>query len=243
MSSIEALINRQFMLWERTGRRHPTRTDHLDPLPIITVSRQRGSRGSYFASRLAERLGYQRLHREVIDAICESSGYRKRVVESLDEHLRGDLELAVESIFTGQSIDHSDYARHLVRVILSMAKLGGVVVTGRAANFILGLNQGVHFRIVAPYKARLNFLMEYAHLTRADGVTSIDSADKERGELVRGLFGRDINDPQYYDVVYNSAFIDIEEMLDSAMLAIRSKLEKLRHSSDRPRNNPLRRAN
>lgn len=229
MSSIEAIINRQFMLWEKQIHRQQSLPQAPKPLPIITVSRQRGSRGSYFASRLTERLGYQQLHREVIDAICLSSGYRKRVIESLDEHVRGDLELTVESFFSGQSVDHNDYLRHLVQVILSMARLGGVVVTGRAANFILGLRQGVHFRIVAPLDVRIENLVSYAHIPYNEARDAINAADYERGELVKRLFKKDINDPQYYDVVYNSTLIDVEEMLDSAMLAINTKLSKLRN--------------
>ena len=234
MPSIDAIINRQFLIWERQSARAPADPPRLEPLPIITVSRQKGSRGSYFASRLSERLGYQRLHRGVIDAICDSSGYRKRVVQSLDQHVRGDLELAVEAIFSGQSVDHSDYVRHLVKVILSMAKLGGVVVTGRAANLILGLGQGVHFRVVAPIESRVEFLIKYDHLARNEAIRAIDLADAERREFVRRLFGKDLNDPQYYDVVFNSALIDIEEMLDSAMLAIKTKMSKLRHMQTGP---------
>lgn len=234
MSSIDAIINRQFLIWERQSKPAPAGRPKLKPLPAITVSRQKGSRGSYFATRLSERLGYQRLHRGVIDAICDSSGYRKRVVQSLDQHIRSDLELAVEAIFSGQSVDHSDYLRHLVKVILSMAKLGGVVVTGRGANFILGLTQGVHFRIVAPVESRVDFLIKYNQMSRDQAIKAIAETDAQRREFVRKLFGKDLDDPQYYDVVYNSALIDIEEMLDSAMLAIKTKLHKLRHLSASP---------
>jgi len=230
MSSIDAIINRQFGIWERQKLQSSADDPRIEPLPIITVSRQKGSRGSYFASRLAERLGYQRLHREVIDAICQSSGYRKRVIESLDQHVRGDLDLAVESIITGQSVDHSDYVRHLVKVILSMARLGGVVVTGRGANFILGLSRGVHFRLVAPNESRVKFLMKYDQLHHADALTAIDQTDRERREFVRKLFDKDIDSPQYYDVVFNSALIDIEEMIDAALLTINTKMDKLRHT-------------
>ena len=216
-------------MWERQRELTPAGKPRFEPLTVVTVSRQKGSRGSYFASRLSERLGYQELHRGVIDAICDSSGYRKRVVESLDQRVRGDLELAVEATLSGQSVDHSDYNRHLVKVILSMAKLGGVVVTGRGANHILGLNQGVHFRVVAPYESRVKFLIKYEQMKQHEAMKVIEETDSERREFVQKLFGKNLDDPQYYDVVYNSALIDVEEMLDSAILAIKTKLDKLRH--------------
>ena len=230
MSSIESIINRQFMIWERQREPRFEADPRVEPLPIITVSRQKGSRGSFFATRLAERLGYQRLHRDVIDAICESSGYRKRVIESLDQRVRGDLDLAVESVIIGQSVDLSDYVRHLVKVILSMARLGGVVVMGRAANFILGLHKGVHFRVVAPVETRVEFLRQYSGYSKPDALKGIEQTDRDRREFVRKLFDKDIDNPQYYDVVFNSALIDIEEMLDAALMTINTKMNKLRNT-------------
>ena len=126
MTSIEAIINRQFLRWEQEQKVQP-RLEPLKelPLPIVTVSRQSGSRGSYFASRLAQKLGYQRIHREVIDAVATSSGYRTRLLEALDENFRSELEVLVEAVLTGQSVDNVDYANQLCKVVLSMSRLGG----------------------------------------------------------------------------------------------------------------------
>jgi len=67
MTSIEAIINRQLLKWELDRKSsEPEAPDRPRPLPIVSISRQTGSRGSYFGSRLAQRLGYQRLHREAI---------------------------------------------------------------------------------------------------------------------------------------------------------------------------------
>ncbi|MBD3402371.1 hypothetical protein GF420_05705 [candidate division GN15 bacterium] len=230
MTSIEAIINRQFLRWEQEQSRRPDRNrTSFEPPPIVTVSRQTGSRGSYFASRLAQKLGYQRLHREVIDAICESSGYRKRIVESLDESLRSEIELMVEAVFTGQAVDHSDYSRHLCRVILSMARLGGVVLVGRGGNFILGPKRGFHMRVICPMHRRITNLMEYKHLTREDAEQEAADSDRRRREFVRKLFDADIDDPQRYDLVLNAAYIDVEEMVTTAIEAIRGKADKLSH--------------
>ena len=127
MTSIESIINRQFLLWgQQKSRPYGEQTPVALPLKIVTVSRQTGSRGSYFASRRAQKLGYQRIHREIVDAICTSSGYRKRIIESLDERYRSNLDTLVNTLLTGEAIDHNDYYYHLYQVVLSMAELGGV---------------------------------------------------------------------------------------------------------------------
>lgn len=228
MTSIESIINRQFLRWERqqSAVREAPRHSGQPPL-MITVSRQTGSRGSYFASRLAQRLGYQRLHREVIDEICASSGYRKRIVKSLDGKTRSDLEMMVEGLFTGQSVDISDYVRHLCRVVLSMSHLGGVVLVGRGGNFILGPMRGFHIRFVAPRERRIANLIDYKQMTRGEAEEEINQSDRDRKAFVNRVFTADIDDPRNYDMVINSAFIDIEELVSTVELAIQGKTDKL----------------
>lgn len=230
MTSIDAIINRQLLKWELQRKKEVEEASKRpSPPPIVTVSRRRGSRGSYFASRLAETLGYQQLHREVIDTICQSSGYRKRIVESLDDKFRGDLELAVEALFTGQSVDHYDYFRHLSRTVLSMSRLGGIVLVGRGGNFILGPKRGFHIRFVAPKWRRIENLMKYKQMSEQEATRLIESSDRERRELIRKLFSADIDDPDHYDLVINATYLDVEELLDSTMIAIKAKFDKLTH--------------
>jgi hypothetical protein len=51
VTSIEAIINRQLLKWELERKETaPATPDRPQPAPIVTISRQTGSRGSYFAS-------------------------------------------------------------------------------------------------------------------------------------------------------------------------------------------------
>ena len=230
MTSIDALIDRQLKRWDHERQRtDSTGKDKPLPLPIVTVSRQTGSRGSYFASRLAQKMDYQRLHREVIDAICRSSGYMKRIVESLDDHFRGNLDLMIESVFTGQSVDHGDYFRHLARVTLSMSRLGGVILVGRGGNLILGLNRGFHVRFVAPREKRIENLVKYKEISAHDAGESIDRSDRERAQYIAKIFGVDIDDPAHYDLIINSSLMDVEDLVDVVYRAVQAKFDKLRY--------------
>jgi len=228
VTSIEAILNRQLLRWELTRKQaEEAEQPPPKPAPIVTISRQTGSRGSYFGSRLAQRLGYQRLHREAIDFICQSSGYRRRVVESLDNHFRSRLELLVESILTGQAIDLSDYARQLCQVVLSLSELGGVVLIGRGGNFILGPERGFHIRVVCPRSRRIENLIKYKQIDVGKATDEISRSDDDRSRFVRQLFNCNIDDPHHYDMIINTAMMDVEEMVDTAEVAIRAKMEKL----------------
>ncbi|HUV30880.1 MAG TPA: cytidylate kinase-like family protein [Acidobacteriota bacterium] len=228
--SIDSIINRQLLRWELQRKAaEESKRERPRPQPIVTTSRQTGSRGSYFASRLAGRLNYQRLHREAIDAICKSSGHRKRIIEALDERSRSDLRVLVESLFTGHAVNHSDYLRHLSNVVLSMSRLGGVVVMGRGASFILGPGRGFHIRVVCPREKRIENLIKYVQLSEKDAARQVDTLDEQRRNFIRKVFGKDIDCPLNYDVVMNSAMIDVEEMVDMAVTAMHAKMDKLTH--------------
>jgi hypothetical protein len=228
LTSIEAIVNRQILKWELEKKEAVSDEPPAPPpAPIVTISRQSGSRGSYFGSRLAQRLGYQRLHRESIDLICQSSGYRKRVIQSIDDHFRGRLELLAEAILSGQSVDLSDYARHLCQVVLSMSRLGGVVLMGRGGSFILGPQRGFHMRIVCPRGKRIENLAKYKEMPPEEANEIIDESDRNRRKFVKELFQADIDDPNRYDLVINSSLIDVEDMTDMAAMAISAKMSKL----------------
>ncbi|MEW6016052.1 MAG: cytidylate kinase-like family protein [Candidatus Zixiibacteriota bacterium] len=230
MSSIEAIIDRQLRRWELEQRKKAEEEKGGKPgaiRPIVTVSRQRGSRGAYLAERLAEKLGYQLLHREVIDHICNSTGYRRQMIESLDNKVRSRIELWFEGVFKGLYVDSSDYFRHLYKVMVSIAELGGVVVVGRAANFILGRDRVFSIRVVAALPRRLENLIQYQNLTREQAERDIRETDRERQEFVRSHFRQDIDSPGAYDLVINTTYIDLESALTLAEIGIKSKWRAL----------------
>ena len=54
-------------------------------MPVITVSRQRGSMGSYIALEVAQRLGLRYLDREILDSVAREAGVPPAEVEALEE--------------------------------------------------------------------------------------------------------------------------------------------------------------
>jgi cytidylate kinase len=230
MTSIETIIDRQLRRWEIERQKKLEITaggKKTEQKPVITVSRQRGSRGSYLAERLAENLAYQLLHREIIDEICNSSGYRRQVIESLDDKTRSNIELWFDGMVKGQYVDASNYFRHLLKVIMSISAHSGVVIVGRGANFIMPSNTGFHLRVIADINTRIDNLVKFQNLSRKDAETAVKVADKERSEFIRSSFRRDINDPGAYDLIINTTAIGIEDALELVKIGIKSKTNTL----------------
>lgn len=233
MPSLENILDRQIRRWEMEGtaRLHeggPHDRARQPRQPVLTVSRQRGSGGTILAERLAQRFGYTLLHRDIIDRICESAGYKRRVVESLDGHARSQLQLWFESMVQGTYVDASDYVKALLEVIYSISELGGVVVVGRGANFIIGHGRGFHIRVVAPREVRVRNLVVREGMAEREARREIERCDHERDAWVRQVFGRSADDPLAYDLVINHLSISMESATSLVAAAAQEKFERLR---------------
>jgi len=233
MTSRDKILDRQIRKWEleKAVKAHE-RAAHEKPdallAPVITVSRQRGSSGTILAEKLAERFGYTLLHRDVIDRIVESSGYKRRIVESLDEHSKSQVQLWFESMLQGAYVDASDYVKELLEVIYSISQLGGVVVVGRGANFILGPERGFHIRVVAPREVRIRALIEREQMSERDALHEVERTDHERADFMRKVYGRSIDDPLAYDLVINNISISMDSVTSLVAAAAQEKFERMR---------------
>jgi cytidylate kinase len=239
MPSIDRILDRQVRKWELEKATQQlergTGTQSGAPgQPVLTVSRQRGSGGTVLAERLAQRFGYTLLHRDVIDRIVESSGYTRRIVESLDGHARSQLQVWFESVLRGDYVDAGDYVKALLEVIYSISQLGGVVVVGRGANFILGHERGFHIRVVAPRDVRARNLKAREGLAERDALRAIEQSDRERTDWIRKVFHRSIDDPLGYDLIINHLSISMESATSLVAAAAQEKFERLRAGSAGP---------
>jgi cytidylate kinase len=232
MTNIESLIERQIIKWEveKRLREEQKRPPDKEILPIVTVSRQRGSSGSFIARRLSEQLGYELADRQVIDIICKNSGFRRRIVETLDEKSRSQLEVWLDGLFHKEYVDSSDYFRALHHTIVALARHGGIVVLGRGGNFVLTLKTGFHLRVVAPESVRVDRLVKFGNLSSDEARDAIRRSDTERASFIKGSFKYDIDNPIYYDLVLNTGLIDVEAAISLAADAARLKFNSLREA-------------
>jgi cytidylate kinase len=237
MPSLQAILDRQLRRWEieksvrtsQSGSEPPGAPQH----PVVTVSRERGSGGSRIAELVARRLDYTLLHRDLIDRICNSSGTRRHIVESLDEHTKSHFAVWCDSMLAQRYTDANDYVRLLHETIDSVAELGGVVVIGRGANFIVGPDRGLHVRVVAPREKRIQRLVDHERLNRKEAAREVEARDHERAEFIRRTYGRNVADPSGYDLVVNTGAIPFEDATILIVRAATEKFERIRSTAER----------
>lgn len=224
MAPDDAIILAQIETWEQNRRDDKLRGQ---PSQVVTVSRQYGSRGSYIATRLAETLGYGRFHRGLIDKICRHEEYYRRVISLLDTSETEFIRDRCETLLKQKPDSPDDYMMSLCHLVYAMSRLEGVVIIGRAGNFILGMDEGFHVRYVAPVQKRIDNLTEYKRIDPKMAKNEISKIKRERAELVRSHFGSSIDDPSHYDLILNTAYIDVEEAVAVTIEAYAAKMDRI----------------
>jgi cytidylate kinase len=191
------------------------------PLPFqITVARQLGSGGSELGQRLACRLGFAYLDRQILQHAARELGMSEAELAHREERIQSFWARMVESFSTGcpeflmttpppRIISDEALIDAEQRVLPRLAAEGSCVIVGRCGFHLLAgrarmLNLFVHasrpFRI-----ARMIKLYGAGNPTTAEEM--IDSTDRNRERYVERLTGR-----SWYDARNYHLSIDISEI-------------------------------
>jgi cytidylate kinase len=209
MRTIGRIVDEQIKGWERE-RTHGGKETTTHRFTPICLSRDVGCGGRVIARILAEKLDYKLFGRDTIDHIAKDLHTQRRLVDLLDEHGKSGLERWVDGYLHGAPVEYDEYGRSLVKVVRSASLQGDVILLGRGANFILGLEESFCVRVVAPKDRRIAQLMKYESIGRQEAEALIEETDSERAAFIKRVFHRDINDPLNYHLTLNLTDMDFE---------------------------------
>jgi cytidylate kinase len=232
MISMEQIVNRQLERWSLEARARQEAleggedvTPEIVP-PWVCISRQFGSGGGEIARRLAARLNYRLFDQELMDAIASEFDHRRASLELLDEKVQSSISLYIDGLLHGETMNKSEYLRHLMEVVLAIGHHGAAVILGRGANFILDPQDGVSVRIVAPFEHRIQAVAARFSLAETEAAERIEEVDRDRNGYVKTYFKREADDPTGYDLVINAAQITVETALRLIEHALREKVQR-----------------
>jgi cytidylate kinase len=204
--SIERIIAKQIRQWHlhQELMKLDAAEDVRPPRPVITISRELGSGGMDLALSLSRRLEFQIHGKSLIDQIAQDKGLEQKVVEQLDERTRSEVDMWVESLLKRRLFSQSAFHLSVAKAVKTLASLGGVIILGRGAHAILGGDNTLRVRVVAPADVRIARVMEREGVDEAQARQMIATSDSERAEFHRKLYGVVPNDPYQYDLVLNT---------------------------------------
>ncbi len=204
----------------------PRQGEHLRPRqPVITISRDFGSGGDIIATRLCQRLGLPIYDEELLREVASRLQDDPAIVRLLDEGFGRAKDMWLYRLFSGKDISPDAYRDTLVKVVMSLGRLGGVIV-GRGAHVILAEECALRVRIASTASVCAKRMAAAGHGTEAELLARAEEVNHRRGKFVWEVFHSRLSDASEFDITINTDrmedFEDVVDMLVGMARAIHS---------------------
>ena len=218
MKTISQIVEEQIQRWQILRQEQK---DEKSAVSTVTISRDPGSGGRIIAKNLAEKLGFDVFHREVLHQMAKSADVSEHLMNSLDERGLSILEDWISSLVWERHLWPDEYLHHLMKVINTISGHGRAVIIGRGANFIIPSDRQFRVRITAPQKMRIEQVARDFNISADEARRRVIRTESDRKAFVRKYFNADIANPSHYDLIINTGTLSIDNAVDviSAALA------------------------
>lgn len=213
---IEGLIRAQMSEYQHQLEQKQKEAQHY----VVTVSRGFGSQGKEVAQLLADTLGVRCCDRYILQQVSKLAHVDEEFVAVLDEHVSKVEGHWWDTLLAKKSFSLEDYYHYLVKVVLSIAQAGGVIV-GRGAHMILGPELCFRIRIIGSLEPCAQRVADREDVGIEQAKQQVVEVDRERAEYIQAIYGADIADSGHYDLVLNSDRYSQEQMLEMILIAMR----------------------
>jgi len=218
--SIALFVKQQIRKWE-SGPAPKDRKPEVH-IPVITVSMEPGSGGSLIAEKIADRLGFDYFHRDIIQGIAKSAKIRATVIDTIEKERLSGIEDFIASLYKNQYLYPGIYMEHLLKVVNTIANHGHAVIVGRGANFILPPEERFSVRVVAPLEIRIQNVVRAYKVPAEKAKKRVIGRESRRSAFIRKSYNADISDPKNYDLTINTGRMRIETAVAAVIAAVKS---------------------
>jgi cytidylate kinase len=195
-------------------------------MPIVTISRGSYSRGKEVAEKLARKLGYDCVSRDILlEASAEFNIPEIKLVRALH-----DAPTVLERFIHGKE----RYLSYLRSALLHTVLKDNVVYHGLAGHYFLqDIPHVLKVRIIADIENRVKEEMRRENISAADARHVLEKDDEERRKWGLQIYGIDTWDPNLYDMVLNVTRLKVEDAVDIISEAIKKPAFKTTPTSQK----------
>ena len=177
-------------------------------MAIITVSREMGTGAYQIASEIAKRLKYTLIDGPRIKALAGKYGLTPETLQMVDEK--------PPSYVTAEDRKRAAALNAIELIILDLARKGNVVIYGRGGQDLLKECKNIlRLRFIADFEERVERFAEREWIDPDMARSLIRRSDHQRGGFIHFYFDRDWNDPNNYDLVFNTSRLSEATIVDS----------------------------
>jgi cytidylate kinase len=175
-------------------------------MAVVTISRGSYSRGKEVAERLAEKLGYACISRDILlDASVEFNIPEIKLIRALHDS---------PSVLDRFQHGKERYLSYLRSALLQHIKKDNVVYHGLAGHYFLrGIPHVLKVRIIADMEARVREEMMREGISEEKARYILNKDDEERRKWGIQVYGMDPWDSRLYDMVLNLKILTVDDAI------------------------------
>lgn len=178
-------------------------------MAILTIARAYGSGGKLVGQSISKLLGYDYVDRDKILQDMRKIGEKwEDRAQYFDENYPSFYERYDWSFRGFVALNQCYFLDHALR--------NNVVIMGRGGNFLFkGIPFALRIRVQAPIEKRIERVMATVETNSENAKYLIEKADKEMAGAVYLIYGRQWDDPEQYDMVFDSGKQTIEDIVQT----------------------------
>jgi cytidylate kinase len=213
--SVEKFIAEQQAI---SKKRVPTaRLKESASVPVITVCLEPGSGGRLIADEIAKRLNFTLFDKNILVSMANTAAVESRSLDTIEQERPSGVQDFITSLMDKNYVYTGDYVSFLKQQVEIIAKLGRGVIVGRGANFILPLKDRFSIRVIAPLDIRIRNVSFRNAVPLAEAKKRIRNREQRRKTFIRETFHEDIADIMHYDMIINTARMDLDTAVESVI--------------------------
>lgn len=176
-------------------------------MSVITISRGSYSKGKEVAEKVASRLGYRCLSRDIIlQASKHFSIPEMKLVRAIHD---------APSILSNLTHGKERYISYVKSTLLREFCKDSIVYHGLAGHFfVTGIPHVLKVRIISDMEDRVRLEMDREGLSRKEAIRILKKDDEERRKWSKHLYGIDPWDPSLYDLLIHIREITTDDAAD-----------------------------
>jgi cytidylate kinase len=192
-------------------------------VPVVTVSRGSYSHGKEVAERVAEKLGYACISREVLlEASKEFNVPEVKLLQAVRD---------APSFWDRFSYGKERYITYCQVALLEQFQKDNVVYHGLAGHFFVkSVSHVLKVRILAETEDRARLVMQREGMTKSQALRFLKTIDEERRKWGLYVDGVDTQDPSLYDLVIHIKKLSTADAAE--LICFTARLNRFQASSE-----------
>jgi cytidylate kinase len=176
-------------------------------MSIITISRGSYSRGKELAEKLALKLGYECISRDILlEASDEFNIPEIKLIRALHD---------ATSVLERFSHGKERYISYIYASILQHVRKDNVIYHGLAGHFFVSaIPHVLKVRVTADMDARVNEEMRRENISAEKALYILQKDDEERRKWGLQIYGTDTWDSRLYDIVLHIGKLTVDDAVD-----------------------------